>query len=258
MKSEAPYRPMPQDSLEDLSLLGGTSPTGDRAYEFEGNQVQRKARAWRVLVFFASFQAILNVMFIGIGAALYVRRGANNPIFPEKFYSPVNHLIEYKTVVFHEGFGKDISQYQQEPSPEVDQAWDDLYQFGTSRLTRDEAMRLENATYRIPGDEDHYVVQLDVFHQLHCLNLLRKSLYREYYSKEPHLDTQHLSHCVENIRQTLMCSADVTPLVWQWVERVQQVRIMGNVIHTCRDWDKIREWGLERRLDHDIDFTGFH
>ena len=54
-----------------------------------------------------------------------------------------------------------------------------------------------------------------------------------------------------------MCSADVTPLVWQWVDRVQEVRIMGNIIHTCRNYDKLMEWGIERRLDHELNFTGF-
>jgi hypothetical protein len=41
--------------------------------------------------------------------------------------APAQHLIEYETRVFHEGFGKDKSIYQQAPSPEVDEAWADLY-----------------------------------------------------------------------------------------------------------------------------------
>jgi len=40
---------------------------------------------------------------------------------------------------------------------------------GVSRITKEEASHLTNHTTRLPGDEDHYVVQLDVFHQLHCL-----------------------------------------------------------------------------------------
>lgn len=40
---------------------------------------------------------------------------------------------------------------------------------GVSRITKEEASKLVNQTYRLPGDEDHYVVHLDVFHQLHCL-----------------------------------------------------------------------------------------
>jgi hypothetical protein len=43
------------------------------------------------------------------------------------------------------------------------------------------AAQLPNRTTRIPGDDDGYVVGLDVLHQLHCLNMLRKSLYPDRY-----------------------------------------------------------------------------
>ena len=39
----------------------------------------------------------------------------------------------------------------------------------TSRIHRDEAAQLTNLTVPIPDDEDHYIIGLDVFHQLHCL-----------------------------------------------------------------------------------------
>ena len=55
-----------------------------------------------------------------------------------------------------------------------------------------------------------------------------------------------------------MCSADVSPLVWQWVERKNGVRIMGNIIHVCRDYERIKEWGLERRLDHELEIPGIN
>lgn len=44
-----------------------------------------------------------------------------------------------------------------------------LHLVGVSRITKEEAYQLVNQTYRLPGDEDHFVIQLDVFHQLHCL-----------------------------------------------------------------------------------------
>ena len=33
----------------------------------------------------------------------------------------------------------------------------------------------------MPGDDNGYVIGLDVFHQLHCLNHLRKILYPDRY-----------------------------------------------------------------------------
>lgn len=43
------------------------------------------------------------------------------------------------------------------------------------------AAQLANRTTRMPGDDNVYVIGLDVFHQLHCLNHLRKTLYPDRY-----------------------------------------------------------------------------
>lgn len=69
---------------------------------------------------------------------------------------------------------------------------------GVSRVPKAIADRLVNSTYRIPGDEQHYVVQLDVFHQLHCLvsgpsdpELEQMSLYmKRGIDNEPEYDSQ--------------------------------------------------------------------
>lgn len=92
-------------------------------------------------------------------------------------------------------------------------------------------------------------------------NMLRKGLHPEYYPEmrngsSSNLEDPHWRYCLESIRQSLMCSADISPLVWQWVDRLKEVRIMGNIIHTCRNYDKIKEWAFERRVQHPLDFSG--
>jgi len=44
-----------------------------------------------------------------------------------------------------------------------------------------QARLLPNHTVKIPGMKDEYIIGLDVFHQLHCLNLFRKLIYPERY-----------------------------------------------------------------------------
>ena len=84
----------------------------------------------------------------------------------------------------------------------------------------------------IPAHPDHYILQLAVFHQLHCLvrhipmhgdyekrpniafqNLIRKALHFDYYADDPAFKKNkiqdHLDHCVDMIRQELMCASDV-------------------------------------------------
>ncbi|KAL0951129.1 hypothetical protein HGRIS_007866 [Hohenbuehelia grisea] len=92
------------------------------------------------------------------------------PTLDDMTYSPVNHLLESQNVVFTGGFGTDQTLYQGPSSPERDKAWDELYNFDISRIPKSEAVKLVNKTVLIPGDPGHYVVSLNVFHQLHCVN----------------------------------------------------------------------------------------
>ena len=59
---------------------------------------------------------------------------------------------------------------------------------------------------------------------------------------------EHLSHCLDALRQSLMCSADVTPLPWAWDAAAGEAKEVAEVQHTCRDFDAIRAWAKENRL----------
>ncbi|KAB8228008.1 hypothetical protein BDV23DRAFT_176162 [Aspergillus alliaceus] len=102
--------------------------------------------------------------------------------------------------------------------------------------------------------------QLDVFHSLHCLNYVRKSLDREHYSSHlehmeslarnsPHLPDDwgriHLDHCLDQLMQSVLCHADLSPVpMFSW-EGVPLFLGVGQT-HTCRAWGPIRGW-LDRR-----------
>jgi hypothetical protein len=52
---------------------------------------------------------------------------------------------------------------------------------GLSGITSEEASHLQEPTAHLPHDDGTYVVTLGVFHQLHCVNHLRKALYPDEY-----------------------------------------------------------------------------
>lgn len=52
---------------------------------------------------------------------------------------------------------------------------------GTIGLTPDEASKLSRPTPPTPKDPDTYPVMIQVFHNIHCLNLMRKAIWREFY-----------------------------------------------------------------------------
>ncbi|KAJ8093851.1 hypothetical protein PM082_009715 [Marasmius tenuissimus] len=121
----------------------------------------------------------------------------------------------------------DTTEYVGGPSPELDRRWDDLYRF---------------PTIRIPSDPDNYIVALDVFHQVHCLNMLRKGLRPDYY---PPVEDWHVQHCIEHLRQAILCSSDVSLIIYHWNYEQNSTYGRSATPHTCRNFDTIYEWAKD-------------
>ena len=72
--------------------------------------------------------------------------------------------------------------------PEVDKAWDHItYDVGDQMITPEELNRLglNPGSLKIKDPrtgKEGYRVGIQVFHQLHCLNLLRQDSYKDWYS----------------------------------------------------------------------------
>ncbi|KAH8204182.1 hypothetical protein TruAng_001602 [Truncatella angustata] len=100
-----------------------------------------------------------------------------------------------------------------------------------------------------------YLAMLEVFHLMHCLNTLRMGLFYNYkYYKQfdegvhdENLYT-HFDHCIDMLRISLMCTADVTPaLFYDPVDKPQRRDALPDWSsqHTCRDFDAILKWNKE-------------
>ncbi|KAL9622775.1 MAG: hypothetical protein Q9160_002894 [Pyrenula sp. 1 TL-2023] len=187
----------------------------------------------------------------------------HNSAFPQTLYSPAQDAISYQLNTFESGFHQ--SDFTGKPTPDLDARWRSLYRVGNSRITKSEAAQLPNKTIAaVAGLDDDYLVVISVFHDLHCLDRLRQALWYFHdpawnQTSNPFLIPRppayapnglngivHLDHCINIIRQSLQCFSDVTPYVFQWNERAQEVQARADVVHTCRDFDMIRDWGRSR------------
>ncbi|KAG8408219.1 hypothetical protein J3459_018083 [Metarhizium acridum] len=186
--------------------------------------------------------------------------GITGNIAPELTPStaPAQDAIRYEVKKFHRGFGEQKTIYQGDPSPEVDKIWKSLYnEIGISRLSREQAELLPNRTYPFMGDDGYYIAELAVFHQLHCVNVIRIALFKDYYqtvlSPEEFDDVQgsygrdHISHCLDAVREAIMCASDVSVITWQWNDQAKKALGHGDVLHTCRSFEKIQEWAAENQ-----------
>lgn len=171
--------------------------------------------------------------------------------------------------------------YRKEASPEVDKAWEDLGvdckcspTSPSAALNPPETDRPQARAGVIPyaeglasGLTKHHVqvsdkygggffVNVEGMHHLHCLNLLRKGLWYnyDYYKKLGHhafkndemILRKHASHCLDTVRQVLMCNADTGVLGQVWYDPAD-VRAFPDfqTHHKCKNFDDIKKWAVE-------------
>ncbi|KAI8193446.1 hypothetical protein CCHR01_12062 [Colletotrichum chrysophilum] len=169
-------------------------------------------------------------------------------------WSPALEAVEYVQMDFNDAFNS-TSIYRGLPTPEREQAWFDLtYKHAVeipperlAGLNRSEEDHLKH----VPEDVgDGYVALLEVFHQLHCLNMIRVYTWWQVgkydkipvgLSNDPLKNRIHVDHCLEALRISLMCFADVTPLMVR-IGGPAGARADFNTHHKCRNFDKISDW----------------
>lgn len=62
-----------------------------------------------------------------------------------------------------------------------------------------------------------------------------------------HSNGVYLDHCIDILRQKLMCDADVGVLTYNWVTQRKAPWPNFNVQHKCRDFDRALQWGLDHQ-----------
>ncbi|TDZ21045.1 Cyclochlorotine biosynthesis protein O [Colletotrichum orbiculare MAFF 240422] len=152
------------------------------------------------------------------------------------------------------------SPYKGPPSDTVDSAWHQITHMGAFSLTEEEILKIgkdPEIAVRLPQElGGQYMGTLEVFHQLHCLNLLWQATHFEYYhelgdaigtQKEKAL-RNHLDHCVDILRQNLQCTSDLGVLTYAWVDGRDDPWPDFSTQHKCRNFEKVVDWGNKRTV----------
>ncbi|KAF2206591.1 hypothetical protein CERZMDRAFT_52914, partial [Cercospora zeae-maydis SCOH1-5] len=142
--------------------------------------------------------------------------------------------------------------FEGRPNPMNDAAWHHILNVGMIAITSEENSRLpEGGSSTVRNDPEHHVVLLAVFHQLHCLKYLRDLIYdfdegavlpggtNEY-------QLMHGDHCIDYLRQVLMCHGDLTPIRQHWEPSLHAYAAEQETVHQCRNFDQIWNWAAER------------
>ncbi|KAF2684278.1 hypothetical protein K458DRAFT_403946 [Lentithecium fluviatile CBS 122367] len=145
---------------------------------------------------------------------------------------------------------------------EIDAHWEYLAGALRTRSRKEEQIHQSRRPHLRPSrprrvDIPNYYGSIDMVHSLHCLNTIRQQFDPEYYERTSKVPKHahrmkmrmHVDHCIYQLRQAILCHADLTPVSLRPVllddpsaDLVSEMECE----HTCRNWKVVREW-LTRR-----------
>ncbi|CAK1367030.1 unnamed protein product [Cercospora beticola] len=97
-------------------------------------------------------------------------------------------------------------------------------------------------------EDGNITLGFEVYHALHCLNVIRLMLDPEtYIFNELAQETSiHRYHCMDYLRQYIQCNADLTPM-FAFKKGDHALLLKPYALHSCRDIDQLNGWISEHR-----------
>ncbi|KAK1723894.1 uncharacterized protein BDZ83DRAFT_780284 [Colletotrichum acutatum] len=257
------YQSVPeQDSTDDLS----NSSTWHKSRQIRGQwSLQSKVIAAINVIFFFTSCGILFISW----------RWLNDPVRLMKRVSPYSPIlddvpiqlesVEVKGTLFNDYTPPRI--WREQPSEKVDKAWEDMARieyFGVSGDALRKMGKDPKISVSIPEEwgvgSDKYLVEIDMQHQLHCLNAVRKYAYFDYYygtnykniSMAPQRHQAHLAHCIDILLQALTCNPSLDLISHNWMRTQENPYPDFNIKRQCMAHDPILKWQHENGISEQI------
>ncbi|TVY83823.1 Cyclochlorotine biosynthesis protein R [Lachnellula suecica] len=83
----------------------------------------------------------------------------------------------------------------------------------------------------LPSDHSKGVYTLEAYHSLHCLVVIRRTMFQLAEGKSLDVPFGHSTHCIDAVRQSIMCNADDTLLYKRY-----NVSDGDGQLRKCRNW----------------------
>ncbi|KAJ4408288.1 hypothetical protein N0V91_003292 [Didymella pomorum] len=231
-------------------------------------KIPSRRQSWIATAIVIFCTAVLSALF----GAWAGRQGLNADDFSIRHISEYSPIVSqgdmtFEKVLFNGSFLK-LNAFRQDAGPEVDAAWKSLgADFSAVRIPESEAAKSNIRADQVKIKEKYgggFPANVEGLHHLHCLNLLRKSLpwNIEYYkamkmgpfANDEHILKAHVTHCLDIIRQQLMCNVDIGVLGQVWYQPPNspiEPFVDFNTVHTCRNFDAVRDWAEKHQLPKD-------
>ncbi|ORY16977.1 hypothetical protein BCR34DRAFT_597362 [Clohesyomyces aquaticus] len=170
-------------------------------------------------------------------------------------YSPARESIDFMLKNEHATDHSVQSKYSGYPNDDNNKAWEDLIQPTFFGATEQEIMQAgDTVDDSVKLEDGGYVAALGVYHEVHCLRQLRLFLYSEHYYPNLTHDNilylqGHLDHCLEALRMSVMCNADLSLYTFRWkAANDDRPYPKSNASRKCVNWDGVESWAMQRKV----------
>ncbi|CAI6336584.1 unnamed protein product [Periconia digitata] len=199
---------------------------------------QHQPRPVRTLYYAVTGLTLVTAVLLGAVGGFFA--GSMHSLRVSKESPPANQVpleLDPVTVKFTSN-----RAFLQHPSKETEELWKTLYPKDTHGL------------FEYP-DENPERSGFAAFHQLHCVDALRRGYYqredtiaaltenRPRPEFEHEVDEIHSLHCIEFLRQSIMCHADTT---MQTEAQYHQGILAFGVEYQCKNWWQLVDWVDQR------------
>ncbi|GIZ49843.1 hypothetical protein CKM354_001286200 [Cercospora kikuchii] len=239
--SNSTYARLPEEESEECTSSEQTTGTG----------ASLSRRLAHVVGF--GFRALVLLMTVYVAVTLALRQSdchasstaMTNSFIPEYLRRGPQLLVKWDDYPEFDGGSK-----------AADDAWDSLMPRGRGYIAIPNPAQYGLGRGKDRGDPDGDIYAISGFHQMHCLGIIRE-VFLALRNDSSSIDFSaavhghpplgdHINHCIQYIRQGIMCAAD--PTIESLAEDVEQdgrVRVTdlgwGNT-HVCRSWDSLKNY----------------
>ncbi|KAL1960637.1 hypothetical protein VTO42DRAFT_7216 [Malbranchea cinnamomea] len=176
---------------------------------------------------------------------------------PNSVYSPAHVAREFQAVKF-DGALNTSNPWKGPPSDDLDKAWNELFQLDPIAITSEDLKKIEKTGVEIPSRPGAYLAKLAVFHQLHCLDMVRRYVHNDYYRLDDSHSSvsliDHIDHCIDILRQVITCKADTTLITFR-PRGLLDVDPDFEATHSCANFGRIHRWAKVREINMTREYT---
>ena len=249
---------MPVDPKSRRGLLGTEHRHVPCSHCLEGSRKQRwrsRTLAWTLM---ASIHILISIALVAaiLQTPSLVQRLSPPNQSRQSFVSPTDDLPFDGALSFSTSQpGADAwknSIFCGAPSRDSNAAWDRLQQVRGVAVTSEEASRINLPATGLLAGNGTTATLLGVQHNLHCIRFVRQVLHPSYYYPNQTVAEReeritHSGHCLEALRQSVMCTPDLTPrsVLWEDDEK-GNIAVNPSVKLECLDWSSLVDWMRER------------